>query len=158
MLHLNGLFMHTPKDCVLLAVPERAFIRIASFIRSPSLTDSVCCAVQNIIKQNLSSKTRVFLIKQNISDCFLIHLIRAFLSQQLFCWNFTINCLTKQWWYPILAYSIRVQALLMAEVFLASSITFLIISQNFVNATKFTIVLYTIPEERTNFNKSGHWC
>lgn len=60
MLHLNGLFMHTPKDCVLLAVPERAFIRIVSFFRSPSLTGSVCCAVQNISKQNLSSKTESF--------------------------------------------------------------------------------------------------
>ena len=105
------------------------------------------------VKQNLS---RVFLIKQNISDCFLVHLIRAFLSQQLFCWNFTINCLTKQWWYPILAYGIRVQVLLTAEVFLASSITFLVISQNFLNATKFTVVLYTIPEKELISTKEGN--
>ena len=43
----------------------------------------------------------------------------------------------------------------MAEVFLASSITFLIISQNFVNATNFTIVLYTIPEKELISTKAA---
>ena len=87
--------MHASNYCILFALAIRTLIKIVSFVRNPSLMNSVCCAVWASAYRIFPVEPGGLELNKTYIHCSPIHSIMTFSSHQAFCVSFTTTRLSQ---------------------------------------------------------------